>query len=132
MEGGNAVRGEATIDLDGETFGLRPSYEAIVALEASTGKGLLQLARESVAGMLTSGEVAQVACEFMRAWGRENDNEGAAKSNPRKVGMLVQDNGGVAAAMGKVSAVLTMAATGGYTASGEVKAAKTTGNRAAD
>lgn len=125
-EGGNETRGEVTVQLGGETFGLRPSWEAIQTFEAATGKGVLQLAREADAAALTSSEVAQITCACMRAWGVENGVEGAARANPRKVAQLIQEaEGGFVVALGTIRAVLIAAATGGYTASGEVKAATT-------
>jgi hypothetical protein len=41
----NEARGEFEIELEGVKYGMRPSYDAIVAFEEGTGgKGLLDLA----------------------------------------------------------------------------------------
>ena len=115
-------RGELALVLDGVTMVLRPTFEAIEAFEAATGKGLMQIARDAIDGRLTVGETAQIACECIRAWGRETDNEDAAGARPKRVANLILDaEGGFRAASGTVAAVLALAATGGYTSSGELK-----------
>lgn len=115
-------RGELTLELGGASMSLRPSYEAIVGFEAATGKGLLQLAREALNGRLTLAETAQVACECVRAWGREAGDQNAAGSNAKKVAKLILEaEGGLHATLQTVSAMLSLAVTGGYDASGEAK-----------
>lgn len=127
MSGGNETRGEITLDLGGETFGLRPSYEAIDNFERVTGKGLIQLTRDALSATLSSGEVAHIVCECMKAWGTEHGNDGAKGANAKKVAKLVLEaDGGVTSVMLVLAQLLSMASTGGYTASGEVKPAVTT------
>lgn len=119
----NVDRGEFALVLDGERYVLRPSYQAIVAFEGATGKGLLELAQAALAGQLTLGETAAVACECIRAWGRATDNVGAKGAGGERIAELILDSeGGLIAAMPAVGAVLAMAATGGLTAQGEVRA----------
>jgi hypothetical protein len=120
----NPERGEAAIELDGVEYVLRPTYEAIQAVEDILGKGIVKLGREALDGALTSRETAVIATEFIKAWGRETENTGAAHANPDKIGRLLyaMKEGGTANALAIVAAVLTMAATGGFTPEGELKA----------
>lgn len=120
-------RGEMALLLDGVEMVMRPTYEAIIAFERATGKGLLQLARDALAGALTLGEVAQIACECIRAWGRDVEDKGAAGANPKRVAdLILEGDGGLHKASVTVGALLTMASTGGYTAQGKPKPATTT------
>ena len=82
-------RGEMSLILDGMEMVMRPTFEAIEAFELKTGKGLLQLARESLAASLTVGECAQIATECIRAWGREVDDENASGANAKKIAALI-------------------------------------------
>lgn len=123
----NAERGEISLTLDGVEMVMRPSHEAILAFESATGKGLAQLAAQAVACTLTLGEVAQVAAECIRAWGRATGQRGYAGSTATRVGELILEApGGLRDAMGPISSVLALAFTGEYTASGKLKAAKGT------
>ena len=120
----NADRGEFALTLDGERFGLRPSYSALNEAEEATGMGLIVLAREALAGSLTRDQLARVACIFMREWGRLVDNTGAAGANADKVGRMIMDShGGMAEAMTTIGTLLSLAVTGGLTPEGEVKPA---------
>lgn len=120
-------RGELSIMLDGMEMGLRPSYEAIVAFEASTGKGLLELTRAALDGKMPLGVLAQVVTECVRAWGRATQQPSIAASNAVRIGQLIAEaDGGVARVLGIVSGVLSMAVTGNFTAAGEVKAGTAT------
>lgn len=127
----SAERGEISLTLDGGAFVLRPSFEAIDAFEAATGKGLLQLAQESLRGALRLGEVAQVVTECVRAWGRATGQKSAQGVNASRVAELILEaEGGFVEASKTISAVLSLASTGGYTAQGEVKATGTTTSEA--
>jgi len=120
-------RGEIAIVLDGERMVMRPSYEAIEAFEAATGKGLIQLAQAAGARALTLAECAIVMCECIRAWGRATGNKGLSMANPRRIGELVLDSeGGLLEAMSSLTILLALAATGKYTATGEMKPATMT------
>ncbi|MBY0583266.1 MAG: gene transfer agent family protein [Sphingomonas sp.] len=115
-------RGEVAITLDGERMVLRPSYEAIEAFEAGTGKALIVLAQLAATRSLSLVECSIVACECIRAWGRATNNRGMAGANSRRIAELILDSdGGVMEAMSSLTAVLALAATGKYTASGELK-----------
>lgn len=123
----NEERGEITLVLDGADFVLRPSHEAIMAFEEATGKGLLQLARDAISGVLRTAEVAYIAAECIRAWGRATGQKSAQGVNAPRIAELIQESElGVRGAMDTIAAVLALASTGGYTAQGEVKATGTT------
>lgn len=120
-------RGEVSLVLDGATMVLRPSYEAIVAFEASTDKGLLELARAAIEGKMRLADLSQVVTECIRAWGRATQQPSIAASNAVRIGQLIAEaEGGMARVLGIVSGMLSMAVTGNFTASGEVKAGTTT------
>lgn len=119
-------RGEFSLLLAGTTMGLRPSYEAIDAVEKTLGRGVLAVTREALAGRLSMGETAQVACECIRAWGREANDTGAAGSNAVRIGQLIYDSpDGLHGAQQTIAAMLSLVVTGGYLSSGELKPATT-------
>lgn len=123
----NEERGEISLVLDGGTFVLRPTYEAIMAFEEATRKGLLQLARDAVNGELRTAEVAHIVTECIRAWGRATGQKSAQGVNALRITELVQESElGLRGAMDTLAALLSLAATGRYTAQGEVKATGTT------
>lgn len=123
----NLERGEISLVLDGAPFVLRPSFEAIEAFESATGKGLIEIARQAIDGSLRLGETAQIVTECVQAWGRATGNTGARGVNAVRIGeLIIESEGGVAHVLRTVAGVLSMAATGGYTAQGEVKAGTTT------
>jgi len=117
-------RGEIALELDGMTLVMRPTFEAIDAFERSTGKGLLQLAREGLAQTLTLSETAQIAGECIRAWGRAVNDENAKGSNTKRIAnLMLEAEGGYRVTLAIVAGMLSLAATGGYTAKGELKPA---------
>lgn len=123
----NAARGEMELMLGGRAYVLRPSYEAIEAFEAGTGKGLLDLTQAALNGTLRLSEAAVIAAECMRAYGREAKVASlAASSAPRVAGMILESEGGYQRALVTLATVLAMACSGGVTATGEAKAATTT------
>jgi hypothetical protein len=125
--GANKDRGEVELILDGTPYVLRPSYEAIAAFEADTGRGLLELAKLADAGTLTSSEVAAIAVRSIQAHGRATKDAMLTGVNARKIGeLIVETPGGMMLAMRTLALMLFRAATGGYTASGEAKAAAAT------
>lgn len=126
MTEANEERGEIALDLSGVEYVMRPSYQAIQAIEAKTGKGLLALARD--AADLTLTEAAIIATECIKAHGKHTGDEMRARYSPDKIAeLMLETDGGLAACLGRLSALLMVAATGGYTATGELKAAKQAG-----
>jgi hypothetical protein len=117
------ARGEISITLEGVEYLLRPSYEAIEQFQASTRKGLLQLTREALSGDLTTAEAAQIVTECMRAEGRAKSDETIARFKADVIAALMMEaEGGFAAVLGVIAGMLSGAVTGGYTATGEIKA----------
>lgn len=117
-----AERGELSLVLAGSTMGLRPTYEALSAIEATLDRGLVDLARDALAAKMKLAEAAQIAAECIRAWGRENDNKDAAGAGAERIARLIIDaDGGLHGALKTIAAMLSMAVTGGYTAEGEIK-----------
>jgi len=120
-------RGELSLDLGGETLGLRPSYDAIEKIEATVGRGLVDIASDALGARLTLGVLAQVACECIRAWGADSGNRGAAQANAKRIGKLILDSeGGMLAVQKKIASMLSLAVTGGYDSEGNLKPAATT------
>lgn len=119
----NKTRGEVSLELEGQEYVLRPSYEAISAFEAQTDRSLIDLARAAGDGQLKMIEAAIIATECIKAHGRAVDDKALAAFNAARVGELIlQADGGLLIAMKRLELLLFMAATGGYTGSGEVKA----------
>ena len=119
----NATRGEISVEMEGVEYVLRPSFEAISAFETQTNRSLIDLARAAGDGQLKMGEAAVIVTECIKAHGRAVDDKGMASFNPKRVGELIQEaDGGLLIVMKRLELLLFMAATGGYTASGEVKA----------
>lgn len=120
----NEHRGEIALAIDGARMVMRPSFEAIVAFEGATGKSLMQLAQQGIDHKLSLAEVAQIATETIRAWGRANNDRNASGASAERIAELILDApGGYRDALLAVGAMLALAATGGYTAKGEPKAA---------
>ena len=77
----NSERGEFSLVLDGERFGLRPTFEALSEIEAETGRGLIELAQAALAGKLITSELGMIACAFIRAWGKAHNNTSAISAS---------------------------------------------------
>lgn len=119
----NKERGEVSLKLDVE-YVLRPSYEALEACEKLTGMGLLKLAEAADNMELTRGQLAIIACEMIRAHGREVDDKNLIGAKPDRIGELMTDApGGLIASAAVIRVVLCLACTGEYTSKGELKAA---------
>jgi len=120
----NEDRGELAIELDGERFGLRPSYEALAEIESELGVGLMALTREALGGTLTMAQMGQVVAILIRAWGRSQNNVNAGGAKTDKITRMIMDSpGGMSTAMTVIGTALTLAVTGGLSPEGEVKAA---------
>lgn len=121
------TRGEVTINLDAP-YVMRPSYEAIEAIEANTGRGVVALVNLGAQGEMTLKQAAIVVTECIRAWGKQQQAEGndlpearsAAGARPDKVAKLIHEYGLVQATE-RCAIVLMAAATGGVTVTGEWK-----------
>lgn len=120
----NETRGEVSLELGGVEYVLRPSYEAISAFEAQTNRSLIDLARAAGDGQLKLGEAAVIVTECIKAHGRAIGDQAMAVFNAKRIGELIQESdGGFLITIKRLELLLFMAATGGYTGSGEEKAA---------
>jgi hypothetical protein len=118
----NEDRGELSLILDGKSMVLRPTFEALNEIEQTLDRGLVDLARDALAAKLKLGETAQIVTACVRAWGKETDNKGAAGANASRIARLIVDSdGGLHNALKTVGALLSLAVTGGYNSSGELK-----------
>lgn len=116
----NELRGEVDLELDGIRFVLRPSYEASLAVEKRTGKGLVALATAAADGALGLSESAAITTEFIRAWGRSTDDKIAANVDEGRIGALIHEYGLMRVTL-RLAVVLTLAATGGVKNDGSPK-----------
>lgn len=120
-------RGELMLVLDGQTYGLRPSYDAIETIETMLGRGLVDVAGDTIARRLQLGELAQVATECIKAWGRASGRPEVTGFNAKRIARQIYDaEGGMLAVQKQIGAMLTLAVTGGYDSEGNLKPAATT------
>lgn len=123
------TRGEVTIDLDAR-YVMRPSYEAIEAIENQTGRGVVALVNLAAQNEMRMSEAAIIVTECIKAWGKQQiaagdvsaEAKSAAGASVKKVAELIYE-AGLFAATQRAGLVLMAAATGGVTASGEWKPA---------
>lgn len=123
----NEVRGEISVELGdpAREFVLRPDYAALCAIEQACGRGLLRLALESGEGNLTLDHAATIVAECIKAQGRAIGDKLMALYSADKLGpMMIDAPTGFAGVQGRICTMLTLAASGGYNASGEIKAVK--------
>lgn len=120
---GNPLRGEVSVRMDGEDYVLRPSYEAITAVEDQTGQSIQQLALAADEGALQLKQAAIVVTEFVKAWGRENDKPYFEKFSVRRISELLFQEG-LLKVNPRVALALWQALTGGHVP-GEANAAGT-------
>lgn len=124
MATANETRGEIGLLLDGVEYVLRPSRTAIVEIEKATGLGLVALANLAGTADMTLETAAKVVTPLIRAGAREDD-QGGRHANVDRIGELIfESEGGLFTTLARVHVLLMLAATGGYTAEGEAKAAK--------
>lgn len=116
----NELRGEADLELEGQRFVLRPSYEAVLEAEKLTGKGLIQLATEAADGELTAGHAAIIVTLFIRAWGKAQGCQQTQAVQVPRIGELLHEYGLMRVNL-RLAYVLGNAATGGCKADGTPK-----------
>lgn len=112
-------RGEGELELDGVRYRLRPSHAAIRAIERRTDRSLLALVRMGNVGDLPLASLGIIAAELIRA-GAEDEMTRSVSADHLEELILEE---GIPGANARLTLVLLDAATGGRTASGEVKAA---------
>lgn len=124
----NETRGEAALTLDGQRFVLRPSFTALAAIEAKTGRSLVELALMAGQGRMPIATMATIATECIKAWGNAQPGEegrlAAAVNEDRIAECIFESDGGVMRAMKTVEVVLMLSITGGVSATGEIKPAR--------
>ena len=113
-------RGEHSLELDGVTYRLRPSYEANVAIEEQTGSTLLQLVTAGDRGAISLKHLGILAAEWIKA-GASPDDDGTRHVGAKAIGELIYE-AGVPFVTARVTNCLLDAVTGGRTAAGEAKA----------
>ena len=120
----NETRGEIGLALDGVEFTLRPSYAAIDAFERETGKGLMALFNEAQSGIMPVKTAATIVTHCMRAQAAATGDSAGERVQVKRIAeLIVEADGGVMLVLIRLQRLLLNAASGGYTASGEVKAA---------
>ncbi len=113
------ISGELEFDMEGVAYVLRPSMDAIEAIERQTGKSLLELANDARGLRLKLPDVAVIVAETIRAWGREatatssDVQRDAAKYTPAGVKPFIFA-AGVAQVNARLAALLMGAVSGGY------------------
>lgn len=134
MDGGEDVRGEVSLYLDGQRFVLRPSYQAVRTLEGKTKMSVVELFTSAADGSMVSDHLAMVVADFIRAWGASLIVDDATPPLDRamvttargvsaeRIGELIYETGTMEI-MAKAAIALGMAANGGCLASGEPKPA---------
>jgi hypothetical protein len=122
----NEDRGELAVILDGTTMVLRPTFEALSEIEQTLDRGLVDLARDALGAKLKLADTAQIVTVCVRAWGKETENKGAAGANAQRIARLIVDSdGGLYTVLQTIAKMLSIAVTGGYNSSGELKPSTT-------
>jgi hypothetical protein len=119
MSGANPERGEHELALAGVKYRLRPSFDAVRAIEAKT-EPLMILVQLANRFQLTLDQLGVVACEFIRAGAEENDHATKAVA-PERLAELIYEEGATLVTA-RLTVCLADAASGGRKASGEAKA----------
>jgi hypothetical protein len=103
-------RGEVVLRLEGEEYHLRPSYAAIMAIEAKTGRSAYDLAELARQQRLGLGDMGIVAAEMMRAYGRSHPDHPLATSHSgakaEEVAKLIYESGTMAASVSLAIALI--------------------------
>ncbi len=117
-------RGEVTLKLEGVEYHLRPSREAISAIERQL-RPLTALHADAQRYELTLEEMAIIAAEMMRAYGKSHPDDPLVTdyrgAKPERLADLIFEVGAPRICV-RLLVVLTAALTGGVTAAGELKA----------
>lgn len=117
----NRDRGEHLLTLEGRDYVLRPTFAAVQEIEATTGKGALELARKI--GSMSLAEMGIIASALIRAGAAPNDRI-TQMIDADAAARMVYETG-----MNDVGHTLVLclfdAVTGGRDCSGNAKAAET-------
>lgn len=120
------TQGQVSVELGGTAYVLRPSQEAISACERETGLSLFDLATLAANSRMRLEHIGMIVAELMRAYGKAHPEDPNKTSylgaKAEKVADLVYE-AGPPRLMAALTVILAGAINGGYTASGEAKAA---------
>jgi hypothetical protein len=90
----NKERGEVPILLDGKVYPMRPSYEAIQAIEQRHGPILSLVTRlASPVHRLRMDELATIVTETIRAAGKDRDDKMLMSVQEDRIGELLYEHG---------------------------------------
>lgn len=124
-----AARGEISLTLEGVPYILRPTFEAIAAIETETGQPLFDLAKAAEQCRLTLPEAGIIAAHCIRAQAQTpGGNPLHAGVQPDSIARRIygEDGGLLLATRVSLHPLLYNALTGGFTALGERKPSPTT------
>lgn len=110
----NAERGEVAIVLDGKSYPMRPSFEAMQAIERGTGSALPELVHKMIRRPcgLSLSDMALIVTETVRAAGKDRDDKMLQAWEPARVGELIY-SGGWPKALEAIEKLLINACNGG-------------------
>jgi hypothetical protein len=120
MSGDNPTKGELTLTMEGFDYTLRPSREAVMAIEKLTRKSVIELYNAATELKLTLNETAFIVAELVKAWGIETGDQGMQRASAERFTTLVYEHG-LHLVCARIATVLGLAATGGVSAEGKVK-----------
>jgi hypothetical protein len=90
----NPERGEVEVTLDGKTYVMRPSWEALVAIErAIAPRTIIQLVAQYETRALSAEEIALIVTEGIRAYGKAEKDKLLQMYSVEKVGELLYESG---------------------------------------
>lgn len=115
----NTARGEHELTLQGVTYRLRPSREALKAIEDRLKMSVLKLAQRGEVADLTLTQLGVIAEQLIRAGA---EDEATRFVGAERLEELIQEES-MARVTGRLTFCLADACTGGVTASGNVKPA---------
>lgn len=118
------TRGRIMVPLGGADYVLRPSWEAIEAIELELGRSLTTLSGQAVGGQLSIRDLATICTLMMHAEGKADPHAAPSYKGARieKIAELVYE-ASAPSITARIAVILMGAVTGGYTASGEMKPA---------
>jgi hypothetical protein len=124
----NAAAGDILLELEGVSYPLRASFQAIGEIETGTAKTLYELTALASAARLSLADIGIIVAACIRAHARFEKNDGLAKMRPERAAELVYaEIGGVSqVTLLQLLPLLKLAVTGGYTSQGFRKPQTTT------
>jgi hypothetical protein len=109
----NPHRGEVSITLDGASYVLRPSFEAIVEIEERLGLSIVAIVRKTAeTSDIRMTEIGAIVAAGIRAHGREADDPLMAAVTNDRIGRLCWQEG-LMSVLPVVQQFLLMAVNGG-------------------